>query len=136
MLLDSNIILYAMQPEHSFLRQFVAEQASLAISAVSYVEVLGFHQIKDEERLALESFFSSSTILPVDQPVLDQAVKLRQQRRMSLGDALIAATCLVHDLTLVTRNVDDFRWVPDLRLLNPFDQQPAVTEETETKPSA
>lgn len=47
MLLDSNIIIYAMQPEHSFLRQFVAEQTSLVVSAVSYVEVSGFHQIKD-----------------------------------------------------------------------------------------
>jgi predicted nucleic acid-binding protein len=120
-----------MQPKHSFLRQFIARQTSLAVWAVSYVEVLGFHQIKDEERLALESLFSSSTNLLVDQPVfnqpvLNEAVKLRQQRRMSLGDVLVAATCLVHDLTLVTRNVDDFCWIPNLRLLNPFDRQPAT----------
>ena len=46
MLLDSNIIIYAMRPEHSFLRDFIAEQKSLTVSAVSYVEVLGFHQIQ------------------------------------------------------------------------------------------
>ena len=57
---------------------------------------------------------------PLTQPVLDEAVRLRQQRRMSLGDALIAATALVHGLRLVTRNVDDFRWVDGLNLLNPL----------------
>jgi predicted nucleic acid-binding protein len=40
---------------------------------------------------------------------------------MTLGDALVAATALVYDLTLVTRNVADFDWVPNLSLLNPFD---------------
>jgi predicted nucleic acid-binding protein len=39
---------------------------------------------------------------------------------MSLGDALVAGTALVHELTLVTRNVDDFQWIQGLSLLNPF----------------
>jgi hypothetical protein len=37
--------------------------------------------------------------------VLDQAVTLRQQHRMSLGDALVAATALVHRLPLATHNI-------------------------------
>ncbi|MGB0561791.1 MAG: type II toxin-antitoxin system VapC family toxin [Spirulinaceae cyanobacterium] len=52
--------------------------------------------------------------------VVEVAVQLRQQRRMTLGDALIAATALVHELTLVTRNVEDFRWVEGLTLMNPL----------------
>jgi toxin FitB len=43
---------------------------------------------------------------------------------MSLGDALVAGTALVHGLTLVTRNVDDFQWIQGLSLLNPFDVEP------------
>jgi hypothetical protein len=43
MLLDSNIIIYASQPEYPLLRQFIAEQ-SPAVSALSYVEVLGYHR--------------------------------------------------------------------------------------------
>lgn len=41
MLADSNIIIYAAQPEHADLRQFIAEHSPV-VSAVSYVEVLGF----------------------------------------------------------------------------------------------
>jgi toxin FitB len=40
---------------------------------------------------------------------------------MTLGDAIIAGTALVYELTLVTRNIDDFRWIAELNLLNPFD---------------
>ena len=70
----------------------------------------------------MEEFFRLARVLPLSQAVLDQAVALRQQRKMSLGDALIAGTALVHGLTLVTRNVDDFQWVQGLTLLNPFEE--------------
>jgi predicted nucleic acid-binding protein len=42
-------------------------------------------------------------------------------RRMTLGDAIIAATALVHDRTLVTRNIGDFLWIAELTLINPFE---------------
>src|SRR5437867_3703902 len=116
MLIDSNIIIYAAQPEHTFLREFIAEQAP-AVCAISYVEVLGYHQLGEVERQDFEAFFAAAAILPVTQPVLEQAVRLRQQRRMTLGDSLVAATCLVHNRTLVTRNVEDFVWIEGLVVL-------------------
>jgi predicted nucleic acid-binding protein len=121
MLVDSNILIYAAQPVHAQLRRFIADHAP-AVSAVSYVEVLGYHQLDDEERQYLEEFFRLAQVLPLSQAVLDQAVALRQQRKMSLGDALVAGTALVQSLTLVTRNVEDFQWIQGLSLLNPFDE--------------
>jgi predicted nucleic acid-binding protein len=128
MLADSNILIYAAQPAHAHLRQFIAAQAP-AVSAVSYVEVLGYHQLDDEERQYLEAFFRLAQVLPLSQAVLDQAVALRQQRKMSLGDALVAGTALAHGLTLVTRNVEDFHWIQGLSLLNPFDIAPLQDHE-------
>ncbi len=52
--------------------------------------------------------------------VAEAAILLRRARRMKLGDALIAATALLYDLPLVTRNVDDFKHIAGLRLINPF----------------
>jgi toxin FitB len=128
MLVDSNILIYAAQPGYAQLRRFIADHAP-AVSAVSYVEVLGYHQLVDEERQYLEEFFRLAQVLPLSQAVLDQAVALRQQRKMSLGDALVAGTALVHGLSLVTRNVEDFQWIQGLSLLNPFDEGPPQEQE-------
>jgi toxin FitB len=119
MLLDSNIIIYSAQAENEFLRQLIAERAP-AVSAVSYVEVLGYHRLSDGEREHFEAFFADARVLPLSQPVLDEAVRLRQERKIKLGDFLVAGTALLYDLTLVTRNVDDFAGIDDLRILNPF----------------
>jgi predicted nucleic acid-binding protein len=119
MLVDSNIVIYAAQPEHGELRQLIAEKAP-AVSAVSYVEVLGYHKLSEGERAYFEAFFGGMQVLPLSQPVLDQAVRLRQIKKMSLGDSLVAGTALIHDLTLVTRNTEDFLGIEGLKVLNPF----------------
>lgn len=121
MLIDSNIVIYAAEPEHSELREFIAEHAP-AVSALSYVEVLGYHQLTEHERWYFGEFFAAATVLQLTEPVLEQAVKLRQLRKMTLGDSLIAGTALAHRLTLVTRNTKDFEWIADLSLLNPLDE--------------
>ncbi|MUG95718.1 PIN domain-containing protein [Scytonema sp. UIC 10036] len=120
MLLDSNIIIYAAQPENGRLREFVAEHEP-KVSALSYVETLGYHRLTEIEQQFLEEFFSVSLVIPISQTVLEQAVALRQTRRMSLGDAIIAGTALSHNLKLVTRNIKDFQWIEGLQLLNPFE---------------
>lgn len=119
MLIDSNIIIYAAQPDNAALRAFIAEHVP-AVSAVSYVEVLGYHRLTEQERQHFEAFFAAASVVPLSQNVLEQAVKLRQLRKMTLGDALVAGTALAHGLTLVTRNEDDFRWIAGLSVLNPF----------------
>lgn len=119
MLLDSNIIIYAARQEQVTLRQFIAAHAP-AVSAVSLVEVLGYHKLTAPERQLFEAFFLAATVLPISDPVVATAVQLRQQRKLSLGDALIAATALVFNRTLVTHNTADFQWIPGLRLLDPL----------------
>ncbi len=107
-------------PERGDLREFIAEHEPV-VSAISYVEVLGYHRLTDDERRFFEQFFSAAAILELSQTVLDRAVRLRQLKKMTLGDSIVAATALVHELTLVTRNVKDFDWIPDLSLLDPLD---------------
>ena len=73
MLLDSNIIIYSVEPARDRLREFIAIH-SPAVSAVSYLEVLGYHRLTDADRSAFNEFFSVAVMLPIDRPVLDRAV--------------------------------------------------------------
>lgn len=118
-LLDSNIIIYASKPGHDFLQPLIAA-SDICTSAVSYVEVLGYHLLTPTETELLEEFFANTPTLPLSAPVLDQAVELRRRRRMKLGDALVAATALTHGCELITRNIGDFDWVSGLALHDPF----------------
>jgi predicted nucleic acid-binding protein len=119
MLLDSNIIIYAAQPLHAALRQFIADH-SPAVSVISYIEVLGYHRLSEEERRLLESFFQAAQILPLSNAVVQWAIRLRQRRRIGVADAIVAGTALAYGRTLVTHNTEDFRWISELKLLDPL----------------
>ena len=125
MLVDSNIIIYSALPENEFLRQLIAEN-SPAVSAVSYVEVLGYHRLSETDRDHFEAFFKEARVLPLAQPVLDTAVQLRQSKKLKLGDSLVAGTALLYNLTLLTRNVSDFAGIDGLRVRNPFADLPPL----------
>ncbi|GAB5558357.1 MAG: type II toxin-antitoxin system VapC family toxin [Synoicihabitans sp.] len=59
-------------------------------------------------------------LLPIDQTVADRWGRLSLTQPLPVSDGLIAATALVHDLTVVTRNVGDFER-SGAGLLNPFE---------------
>jgi toxin FitB len=121
MLLDSNIIIYASKPGYDDLREWLRNH-SIIVSALSQLEVLGYHRLTDEERNFFVAFFSIMPILMIMQEVLNQAIELRQQRKMSLGDSIIAATALVHDLPIVTHNSADFQWITNLVVIDPINK--------------
>ena len=121
-LLDSNIVIYATRPSFEWLRDEVLAEP-FAVSQATRIEVLGWHAITPEDVNDLETFLAAGTILPITDAVADRAVALRQRRKMSLGDALIAATALEYDCDLLTRNIADFAAIPDLRVINPLDEE-------------
>ncbi|TFF24942.1 type II toxin-antitoxin system VapC family toxin [Jiella endophytica] len=69
---------------------------------------------------AKRASLSEAQVLPIDEPVALASAALHVPDRRDRHDALIAATALAHGLTLVTRNVKDFRTIDGLRLLDPW----------------
>jgi len=118
-LLDSNIIIYAALPEYVELRKWL--QAPGAVSVVTTIEVLGYHGLNNESLRAFNLWFDRLVVYPVTVPISRRAAELRRAHRMKLGDAIIAATALEHDLELITRNESDFRRISGLRIVNPLD---------------
>ena len=57
-LLDSNILIYATQPQHVLLQDWLTKQQRLCISAISHIEVLGYHKLQKGEKQALSTSLS------------------------------------------------------------------------------
>ena len=119
MLTDSNLIIYAASKKYPALMDWF-EQNKPAASAISLVEVLGYHKLHGEDKRALEAFFAELTIHYPTPEIFQTAVDLRQRRAMSLGDALIAATAIYHGLTLATHNTKDFEQIEPLKVVDPL----------------
>jgi predicted nucleic acid-binding protein len=119
MLIDSNILIYrATKPDP--LLDPILSRSDLAVASVTIIETLGYHLISADQHGWLTAAFQHARILPLDDAVVAKAVELRRVRKVGLGDAIIAATALIHDLPLVTRNVADFEHIAGLNLINPF----------------
>ncbi len=123
-LLDSNIVIHATQPENGWLRVEVSSRP-FAVSQATRIEVLGWHGLTPQDKADLETFLAAGAVFSITDAIADRAITLRQARKLSLGDALIAATTPEHGLELSTRNTGDFMHIPGLKWVNPFDQAPA-----------
>ena len=120
MVLDTNILIYSAKPGGEHLRPWLDDPGAM-VSIVSRIEALGFPGISAEEKAALEGALQSMPEVGLTEAVATRAIALRQERKIGLADSIIAATALVHDLPLVTRNFDDFTHVAGLTLINPFE---------------
>jgi len=74
---------------------------------------------------ALDAWFEqmrrglADRVLPVDEAVADRWARLNAPDPLPFIDGLLAATAIVRDLTLVTRNIADVKRT-GVRLLDPF----------------
>ena len=118
-LLDSNILIYSAQAAHASLRLLISNPQN-AVSAFTMLEVLGYPALLPIDKTYFQSVFAVLEVKEVSLPIIQQAILLRQMRKMSPGDALIAATALHFGYELYTRNVTDFNWITGLSIVNPI----------------
>jgi predicted nucleic acid-binding protein len=98
------------------------------LSAVTIGEIQAGIEITREQDAAkareietwLDSVAGTHNVIPADAPIFRRWAQLMHHRPdHHLEDALIAATALVRELSVVTRNVDDFKPF-GVSLINPF----------------
>jgi len=119
MLLDSNIIIAAAAPGGEKINDWL-EGHALATSIICRIEVLGGPKLAEPQKGWLAAFFSKVHVLAMDATIAELAIRLRQERKLGLADAIIAATAMQHNLPLVTRNTDDFKRIAGLQLIDPL----------------
>jgi len=90
------------------------------ISVISQIEVLRYNDTPENE-LILNSFINNSVIHSLSPAIVQHTIELCKHSKIKLPDAIIAATALTENFILVTRNIDDFKRISNLELLNPWD---------------
>ena len=93
------------------------------VSAISYLEVLGYHRLNETDKLYFQRFFDAVTVIDINYHILSDATRIRQKKNMSVGDAIIAASSVGMNVPLLTRNTKDFSLITGLKVVNPFEEQ-------------
>jgi hypothetical protein len=89
------------------------------ISIITQIELLSWAVPNKNDQAILNSFISTSNLIGVSQEIVEKCAAIRKNYRLKLPDALISATALVHNLTLVADNDKDFALISELTLINP-----------------
>ncbi len=121
-LFDSNILIYHLngqlnQRGTALLAEGLAGAG--AYSIISKIELLGFNQAPAAEHQA-RLLLSSLQELELTVAIAEQTIQIRKIRKLKLPDAVIAATAIVNQLTIITRNASDFSQIAGLAYTNPF----------------
>ena len=131
-LLDTNVVSELRRPRpHGAVLVWIADVPAeqLFVSAVTVGEIQAGIEITREQDTAkaeelevwLDRVLASYGVLPMDAPTFRQWARLMHRRSDTITeDAMIAATAMVHRLTVVTRNVRDFSEL-GVVLQNPFE---------------
>ena len=119
-LIDTNIILEytgGLLPikTNNLVGNFI-NNSGLRVSVINQIEVLGHPSATKE----LNGFFDTAKIYQLTQKIIIQTIELRKIKKIKLPDAIIAATAITHNLTLISRNIKDFKNVPGLEVIDPY----------------
>jgi len=86
------------------------------------METLGYPFNDPYEKQETENLLSILIRIPIDDSIVQKVIEIRQTNRIKLPDAIIAATAIVYNCTIITRNISDFSRLSGLVVVNPFDK--------------
>ena len=119
-LIDTNVAIYyfglALSAEsEKFMDMILGERYS--ISVINRIELLGFKGLTGNESEALSYFVNNSNIFDLEEEIILKTIQIRKIYKIRLPDAIIAATCLVNNYSLITNNVKDFDKIAGLHFI-------------------
>ncbi len=89
------------------------------ISVINKIELLGYPNLNKNEEEKFNLLINNSIIHTIDNKTIEKTITIRQTHKIKLPDALIAATCLVNGLSILTLNMRDFDTIEGLKVIMP-----------------
>lgn len=125
-LIDTNIIIYYLNdaiPKKELDKIEIIFKESFTISILVKIEFLGWKHHTDKGLKESIDFISHAYVYYLDDYIANLTIDLKRKTSIKLADAVIAATAIINNSILVTRNVDDFIMIKDLKMYNPYSTQ-------------
>ncbi len=121
--LDTNVLIYflddALEGE-ALQRVQQAMRTSARVSVITRMEVLGWRGHTEESRARARFLLDQLDEVALTSVVVERVIEIRSSLAIKLPDAIIAASALIENRPLMTRNIADFQRVPGLVLIDPF----------------
>ena len=122
-LIDTNIFvdyLRNYQPAIEFFKS-ASKRDDVLFSAITEAELLaGSANNEQKKREILLQFLSYWRKIHVTNPIAVLAGDLSREYKLLIPDAIIAASAIINKAELVTRNINDFKHVKELKVSSPY----------------
>ena len=113
---DTSIIIYI---GNGTLNEEIIGSDPICYASITFIEAIGYSEILSAEEQRITEFLATITEISLSETIIRTATRLRQLNKMTLGDSIIAATALENGKVLWTANIDDFKHIEGLGLINP-----------------
>ena len=116
-ILDTNAIIYYLSGERAAVTSITKAQEQdgiIYIPTIVRLELLSKPDMAQDEYGAILGFLETCRYVYLDIAIADIAADLRRLYKIKTPDSIIAATALFTGSTLLTRNVRDFKRIPNL----------------------
>jgi hypothetical protein len=122
---DTNTAIYFLQQQfpinaEKYIDSILQTNISV-ISAITEIELLCWKTASENDLKVLNNFIQDATVIELEQEIKSKTAEIRKANKIKLPYAIIAATAIVYNLTIITRNTADFKNIDGLITINPFE---------------
>ncbi len=100
LLVDTNVFIRLFEGDAEVAKYLQGNH--LFVSIITEMELLGFHGISESDKQFYRTVLDDCSLLELSQPIKERTILLKQQYRVRLPDAIIAATANFLSLPLLT----------------------------------
>ncbi len=111
--IDSNLITYAIGGSKSVARRLKGTTG--VISVIAEIEALSYPDLEKSESEAIHEFIARCTVVGIADRIKMEAVRIRKTHGLKLPDAVVAATAIALNLTLLSADKVFFKLGDELK---------------------
>jgi predicted nucleic acid-binding protein len=98
--LDTNIVLYLLNGDDELTS--ILNEMQLYVSVITEIELLGYQEISDDDKVKIKFFLSECIIVPLNDEIKNLCIAIKQSLKVKTPDSIVAATSIYNQIPLIT----------------------------------